>query len=296
MDDKGGGRNVSNSFLSSNWADLTHECLINILLRLSLEDRWRTAILVCKPWLHAIKDPVLNSVFDLETYFDPDAESPTWWTWEFEQKIDAMLRSVVVWSDGCLVELRVRHCSDRSLSLVAERCPNLQILSIKSCPNVSDECMDEMASGCPKLEELNISYCYGISHESLAVIGRHCPNLKILKRNLMNWWNPSYHEGIVPNEYLNAYPQDGDSEAAAIGKFMPHLLNLELRFSKLTGKGLALISEGCPNLKYVDLSGCTNVTSSDVANASSNLSGLATIKHPSFYLPRLFFHPDRYGR
>lgn len=145
------------------------------------------------------------------------------------------------------------------------------------------------------LKELDISYCYEISHESLVLIGTNCPNLKFLKRNLMNWLDPSQHVGIVPDEYLDACPQDGDAEAAAIGKSMPHLEHLELRFSKLSAKGLVSISEGCLNLKYLDLFGCANLTGRDIANASSNLKNLKEIKRPNFYIPRSVFHTERYG-
>lgn len=110
----------------------------------------------------------------------------------------------------------------------------------------------------------------------------------------MNWLDPSSHIGVVPNEYLNACPQDGDSEAAAIGKHMPYLEHLELRFSKLSAKGLALICEGCPDLKYLDLSGCANLTSRDIANATLNLKDLK-INKPNFYIPRSVFHTERYG-
>ena len=76
---------------------------------------------------------------------------------------------------------------------------------------------------------------------------------------------------------------------------MPHLLHLELRFSKLSAKGLALISEGCFNLEYLDLFGCVNVTSRDIANASSSLKNLKDIRKPNFYIPRSVFHTERYG-
>ncbi|KAL0289257.1 UNVERIFIED_CONTAM: F-box protein SKIP1 [Sesamum angustifolium] len=256
---------------AADWAELTHECLINIFSRLSLQDRWRGAMRVCKGWHEVCKDPCLNSVLDLECHFDSTPELPRFWTPEFERKIDNMLESVVVWSAGSLTEIRVRHCSDRSLSLVAQRCPNLEVLSIKSSPHVTDAIMAEIASGCPKIKELNISYCYEISHKTLAIIGSHCPNIYMLKRN---------------------YELDGDSEAAAISKFMPHLLHLELRFPKLTAKGLTLISEACENLEYLDLSGCANVTSRDIATASSNLKKLKTIKKPNFYIPRSVFHTE----
>ncbi|GAB4853649.1 hypothetical protein Ancab_017840 [Ancistrocladus abbreviatus] len=285
----------ADSISNSGWSELTQVCLTNILSRISLEDRWKAAMLVCKFWLQACKDPSLHTVFDLEPYFDSSPESTLWWSPEFERKIDSMLRFVVESSHGSLTEIRVRHCSDQSLILAAQRCPKLQVLSIKSCQNVTDVAMGEVASRCPMLVYLDISYCYEISHESLVLIGRNCPNLKILKRNLMNWLDPSQHIGIVPNEYLNACPQDGDSEAAAIAKSMPQLEHLELRFSKLSAKGLALISEGCGSLEYLDLSGCANLTSRDIINTSSNLKNLKTVKKPNFYIPRAVFHTERYG-
>ncbi|KAL4288280.1 hypothetical protein AHAS_Ahas19G0270400 [Arachis hypogaea] len=179
-----------------------------------------------------------------------------------------MLSSIVRWSHGSLTEIRVRHCSDRSLALVAERCelasqfgfpfpsivfsfgeswimflvqhvkpyvgscclpalnmielrfscPNLEVLSIRSCPHVTDDSISRIALRCPKLRELDVSYCYEISHVSLALVGKNCPNLKVLKRNLMNWLDPS----------------------------------LEIRFSKLSAKGLSLICERCSNLEFLD--------------------------------------------
>ncbi|XP_073277323.1 F-box protein SKIP1 [Primulina huaijiensis] len=281
--------------LVGDWAELTEECFFNILSRLSLEDRWRGVMRVCKPWHLACKDPCLNSVLDLHAHFDSATDLPRFWTPEFERRIDNMLRSVVSWGGASLTEIRLSHCSTRSLSLVAERCPNLEVLSISSSAHVSDEIMAEIASGCPKIKELDVSYCHEISHKSLATIGSHCSNIKILRRNSMNWLDPSQHKGIVPKEYLNACPQDGDSEAAAISKYMPHLLHLELRFSKLTARGLALITKWCGNLEYIDLSGCANVTIRDVVNLTSSLKNLKHIKKPSFYIPRATVHAERYG-
>ncbi|XP_057967589.1 F-box protein SKIP1 [Malania oleifera] len=279
----------------SDWANLTQECLTNVLSRLSQEDRWRRAMLVCKPWLDACKDPALLSAFDLEPNFDSPAESPLWWTPEFERKIDAMLRSVVAWAAGALVVIRVRHCSDQSVALAAETCPNLQVLSIKSSMNVTDASIAKIAFRCPMLRELDISYCNEISHESLLLIGRNCHHLKVLKRNLMNLLEPSQHAGIVPDEYLKTCPQDGNLEAAAIGKCMPNLEHLEIRFSKISAKGLALIADGCLNLEYLDLSGCANLTGREISNASSSLKKLKKILKPNFYIPRSVFHTERYG-
>ena len=103
----------------SDWADLTRECLTNILTRLTLEQRWLGPMLVCKSWLQVCTDSSLHSTFDVEPHFGTD--SPRWWTPDFERKIDSMLRSVVFWSDHSLTAIRTRHCSDLALSFAAER-------------------------------------------------------------------------------------------------------------------------------------------------------------------------------
>lgn len=110
------------SELTSDWSELTHECLLNILTRLTFEDRWRRTMLVCKSWFQASTDSSLHSVLDLESSFKSrPSESSSWWIPEFERKIDNIIRSVVDWSDGGLVEIKVRHCSDRAISLIAQR-------------------------------------------------------------------------------------------------------------------------------------------------------------------------------
>lgn len=103
-----------------DWSDLTPVLLVNVFRRLSVQDRWTGPMLACRSWLEAARDPSLFSSFDLEPYFVA-ADSARWWTAGFERRIDSMVRSVADWGAGSVKELRVRHCSDWSLSLVAER-------------------------------------------------------------------------------------------------------------------------------------------------------------------------------
>lgn len=117
------------------WGELTRECLINIFSRLSVEEQWRCAMLVCKSWFNAFKEePSLHSVFNLDPYFDKPLESPRWWTLQFESNIDSMLRSIVQWTHIFLTQIRIRHCSDRSLALVAERYNLSSKFKIPICP------------------------------------------------------------------------------------------------------------------------------------------------------------------
>ncbi|KAM7265491.1 hypothetical protein ACFE04_003174 [Oxalis oulophora] len=182
----------------SSWTELTQDCLINILSRLTLAQRWTGPVHVCKHWLNACKDPSLNTVFDLDI-FDSTPESTYWCTPEFERKMDVMLRSVVVWSCGNDVHspisvIRTRFCSDFSINLVADRCPNLEVLAIKSSQNVTDVSMTNIAYKCPKITELdkaatgiwkfmpNLEHLEirstGLTAQRLNSICEKCPKLK----------------------------------------------------------------------------------------------------------------------
>ncbi|KFK27327.1 hypothetical protein AALP_AA8G368800 [Arabis alpina] len=270
----------------SDWGGLAPEILINIVSRLTIQERWLGPMFVRKSWLNVCRDPYLWSIFDLEPWFESYPESTRFWLPEFEEKVDSMVRSIVDWSNGGLTEIRVRHCSDHALSYAADRCSNLQVLAIGSSPNVTDASMKKIAFRCKSLKELDISYCHEISHESLVMIGRNCTNLMTLKRNLLDWSDTSLYIGSVPTEYLDTCPQDGDVEADAIGKHMSNLEHLELQFSRLSVKGLASICEGCLKIEYLDLFGCVHLSSREVASNVSRLKFLKEVKKPDVYVPR----------
>lgn len=119
---EGGGKEAE---ASRDWSEMTPVCLANIFGRLTLEDHWKGAMLVCRSWLDAARDPSLFAVVDLEPAFKaagsgrPDAAE--WWTPAFQRRVDAMLLSSAVWADGGLREIRVRHCSDDVLCFACER-------------------------------------------------------------------------------------------------------------------------------------------------------------------------------
>ncbi|XP_048620321.1 putative F-box/LRR-repeat protein 19 [Brassica napus] len=144
------------SRLHHDWSELAPECLLDIFSRLSMGQRWNGPMLVCKTWMNLCQDPSFNTVLDLEAEFLSSPESFYWWSPEFEEKVDSTIRSAVDQSQGSLTEVRVRHCTDKSLSYVAERCPNLEILWVKYCPKVTDVSMRKIALNCPKLKELDI--------------------------------------------------------------------------------------------------------------------------------------------
>ncbi|KAG2266856.1 hypothetical protein Bca52824_073935 [Brassica carinata] len=182
MNDKSEGKKeVIGSGLGRDWSELNREYLIDILSRLSLEERWSGPMLVCKPWMYACDDPSLNSVFDLYTWFERSRISNLWYSYEKPGvTLDSFLRCVVDRSQGGLKEIRVRHCSDQSLLYAAESCPKLEVIWIKNCLDVTDVSMAKIASNCLKLRELDISNSIEISKKALKMVEGSCKNVKII--------------------------------------------------------------------------------------------------------------------
>ncbi|KAI5400983.1 hypothetical protein KIW84_065718, partial [Lathyrus oleraceus] len=106
---------------NAEWAELTRDCLTNILSRLSAKDQWLGAMLVCKSWFSAFKEPSLHSVFNLQPYFDLSRKSTLLSTRKFKSKIDSMLQPVVQSTHIFLTQICIQRCSDRSLDLVGQR-------------------------------------------------------------------------------------------------------------------------------------------------------------------------------
>ncbi|CAH8355677.1 unnamed protein product [Eruca vesicaria subsp. sativa] len=272
------------TILHPDWTELTRDCLIDIFSRLSMGKRWNGPMLVCKKWMNVCQDTSLNTVLDLEAEFLSSTDTTTyWWSPEFEEKVDSTIRSAVDQSQGELKEIRVRHCTNQSLSYVAERCPNLEVLWVKYSPKVNIESMRKISLNCTKLKELDISCSYEISCECMELVGTNCKNLQVLKRNLMQ---PSEvtrlrRYAYVIQQYLS-FETLGNVDAYTIGRHMRKLKHLELRYSTLTDKALAHLCKRCSNLEYMDLVGSMYLTSVGVSTATSSLKNLKEIKKPDF--------------
>ncbi|GJU02128.1 F-box protein SKIP1 [Tanacetum coccineum] len=94
--------------------------------------------------------------------------------------------------------------------------------------------------------------------------GGWCPNLEVLA--IKSSENVTNETGV-----------NGDLGAGAIGKYMPQLLYLELKFSTLSDGGLAMIFEGCKKLEYLNLSWYKDLTCSRIPKSASKLKNLKNV-------------------
>jgi F-box/leucine-rich repeat protein 2/20 len=66
--------------------------------------------------------------------------------------------------------------TDKAVSALSKKCPNLCKINLKSCVTISDVSVEEIAKNCPDLEEIDLSWC-DVSEQSLFFLGKYSQNL-----------------------------------------------------------------------------------------------------------------------
>ncbi|CAM6100711.1 unnamed protein product [Calypogeia fissa] len=275
------------------WEDLTKEALVEVFTRVDFEDKYRNVALVCKAWRRAVMEAACWVEVDIDSSFEKRKETAIWWTTEFETRMESMIMTVVDWGSSHLRQLRTRHCSDKALQCIAQRCPNLRLLHIQMSQNVTNESMTRLASICPKLESVDLSECRSVSAETLSKLGEHCKGLTELKRNMREIdGNCRMRSFGIPQRILQLVPM-GDQEANVISKCMPQLKRLEMRNSTVHDQCLLLLAENCTELEFLDLCGCSYLTGRGLDEAQQKLPPLILFKKP--ILPERNLQFERYG-
>lgn len=266
--------------MERSWADLTYEALVEIMKRVGFEELYVAVPLVCKAWKAAALDPACWERVHIEPCFRARCESAAWWQPPFEAKVDYMLKLAVDRSMGSLLELSTRHCSNSALAYLGSRCSSVRLISVASSPGITDPSICQIAKACRHLEHLDVSECQYVTSESLEQIGLNCKSLTVLKRNrFIGDYDPA-RKSRLPLEYprTSSTPANADAEVLVFSKLMPNLKHLELRHSKLSDQGLVALVDGCSNLEYLDLTGCSNLTRRALDEATARLPNLKELR------------------
>jgi hypothetical protein len=132
---------------------------------------------------------------------------------------------------------------DESITMLASVFPDLHLLDLKHCKNMSEQGILQVLRRCRKISHLNLSL--GSRRSLHRIINFEVPNRKIL--NL-------------------SFTTVNDETLYAISKSCRGLVQLLLRHcSKCTALGVKYVLENCTLLKEIDLTGCRNVHT-DVAS------------------------------
>ncbi|KAK9889287.1 hypothetical protein WA026_004567 [Henosepilachna vigintioctopunctata] len=132
--------------------------------------------------------------------------------------------------------------SDKSLYLLARKCPDIIHLQFSGCTNITNTALSEIASRCHNLQHLDLTGCIKIS-----CIGVN--NTDSLSRLQLQYIN------------LTDCPYITDNELRIIVCHCPQLTFLYLRRCiQITDMGLKFIPSFCSNLKELSVSDCINIT------------------------------------
>ena len=202
---------------------------------------------------------------------------------------DETLSRISAYSQN-LISLNLSNCNeitDSGLEKIAEKCHLIQKLILDSCVKVTDKSIKFVTQGCPLLRKINLSRCQ-ITDSSLDALSSRCQKIEEL--------DISYCESITDASFRNIYGFEQHLEILNINQ-LPNITSTSLihiaKCSKLKSlhvagsKGLndevlLAIAEGCPLIKYLDLSECSSITPYGLHSSIRLLSTLRTLHLKSF--------------
>ncbi|KAI8885152.1 RNI-like protein [Backusella circina FSU 941] len=257
---------------------LPDELQIKILAELPVQDLLKSTT-VCRKWSQLAFDGSLWSTIDVAPFYKT---IPTDYIIKLIKSAGRFLKTANF--RGCI------QLTGHALKLMSEYCPNLQVLILKDCKNVSEASLIHffqkkhitqnlrvldvsnldiikdsvlLPLRLPNLEKLNIGWCKNMTGPGLIPLLDSCSStLRFLK--------------------LNGCPQlDNDTAAAVFGRQLPNLSHLSLAScTSLTDDGLFEFlksndnTHSHSNITHLNLSNCARLTD-------------ASLRHLSLYLLKL---------
>ncbi|KNA24859.1 hypothetical protein SOVF_011730 [Spinacia oleracea] len=132
--------------------------------------------------------------------------------------------------------------------------PQTRALILNSNKNLSNECLEKIAFSCPNLELLDVSDCSSITRKGIGEIIRNCTGLRHLQMNGC---------GMIKSLGMDAK--------------LRKLQVLRASGSGLNDDGLMMIAKKCPALLYLDVMGCSGITSKGVKEVVHHCTRLKEI-------------------
>jgi len=100
---------------------------------------------------------------------------------------------------GTLQRLRISslHLNNEMLGQLATRCPQLQVIELKDCVNITDVGVQALVRHCQQLRGLSLDGCSKLTEKTMQNIRLHTTDLRRLNISnciRINWWQPSEQE------------------------------------------------------------------------------------------------------
>ncbi|XP_063998627.1 LOW QUALITY PROTEIN: F-box and leucine-rich repeat protein 13 [Pogoniulus pusillus] len=160
-----------------------------------------------------------------------------------------------LWSDINFSSVRNKVQDQTAVSILHKWHPYILHLNLQGCSSLHWPSFKSIGE-CKNLQDLNLSECQGLSDESMRLISEGCRALLYL--------NLSHTD--ITDRTLRLLPSS-----------FPNLQHLSLSHCrKFTEKGLLYLSsgKGCHKLRYLDLSGCIQISVDGFRNIAKGCSGI----------------------
>ncbi|KAH7862347.1 hypothetical protein Vadar_003560 [Vaccinium darrowii] len=131
-------------------------------------------------------------------------------------------------------------------------------LDISKNPWLNDTILKNMGHVCPNLQFLRVSYCLRLTNVGIGEVLRRCPAITQLNINHLK----------VSNDFFGRY-SDNSSKL--------NLKTLEACDNKISDEGMAMIGNRCPNLQYLNIGFCKQVTDKGVMEVVKKCKRLRNI-------------------
>lgn len=154
-----------------------------------------------------------------------------------------------------LRQLTLRGCksvSDSSMDIFCKNCQNLEEINLDDCKQLTDETCQSLAANCHRLTHLNIASC-NVTDKSLEAVAKGCKQLRHINISNCNKITPS---GI-------------DVLAKSCTKLLS-FISIACKESTINDEALKVLSQGCRDLRMINLNGCSAITDLGVKQLAEN--------------------------
>ncbi|KAH7862659.1 hypothetical protein Vadar_007770 [Vaccinium darrowii] len=131
-------------------------------------------------------------------------------------------------------------------------------LDISKNPRLNDKMLENIGHVCPNLQFLRVSFCSRLTNLGIGEVLRRCPAITQLNINHLE----------VSNDFFGSY-SDNSSKL--------NLKTLEACHNKISDEGMAMIGNRCPNLQYLNIGFCKQVTDKGVMEVVKKCKRLRNI-------------------
>jgi hypothetical protein len=206
-----------------------------------------------------------------------------------------------------------RKLTDASMKALARGCPLLKLVNISNCLRIRSAGIKVLAQNYRNLTFLDISYTL-VGDEGLVSLALCCPELVVLKATgcynfsdtgllavasmskLQYFDMPTLAEFSfdAKQQFANGCPKVidltglggkniTDEFVIAFARAHPNLRDLNLSRTRITDKSLIVVSNLCPNLLRLKVSGCIHVTDLSIISIARNCRRIEEIDISNMY-------------